>query len=94
MRLMLTFTIPVENGNRAFSDGSLGKAIEKLLEATKAEAAYFMLIEGKRGGMIFFEESDPAQIPRIVEPVFAALDAHIEIVPVVTAEELKRGLGG
>ena len=94
MRLMLTFAIPVEKGNAAYKDGSLGKAIEKLLADTKAEAAYFTLVDGERGGMIFFEESDPARIPQIVEPFFIALDAHIEIVPVINPEELKRGLGG
>jgi hypothetical protein len=94
MRLMLTFAIPVETGNTAYTDGSLGKTIEKLLEDTSAEAAYFTLVDGERGGMIFFEESDSARIPQIVEPVFTALGAHIEIVPVLNAEELKRGIGG
>lgn len=94
MRLMLKFAIPVERGNEAFADGSLGQAIEKLVADTKAEAAYFTTVDGERGGMIFFEADDSSVIPGIVEPVFAALDANIEIQPVLTAEELKRGLSG
>lgn len=92
MRLMLTFAIPAERGNEAFQDGSLGKAIEKLITDAKAEAAYFTAVDGQRGGMIFYEASDSSHIPILAEPLFAALDAEIEIIPVMNAEELKRGL--
>jgi hypothetical protein len=92
MRLMLKFTIPVERGNEAAADGSLGKAIEALLERTKPEAAYFSLDQGERGGVIFFEETDPANLTKINEPFFAAVDAAIDIVPVLTIEDLRRGL--
>jgi hypothetical protein len=92
MRLMLKFSIPVERGNAAAKDGTLGRAIENLLKATKADAAYFTLIGGKRGGMVFFQDDDATRLPQINEPMFAALDAAIEIVPVMTPDELKRGL--
>ncbi len=92
MRLMLKFAIPAERGNAAAKDGTLGQAIDNLVKATKADAAYFTLVNGKRGGMIFFEEDDSTRMPQINEPMFAALDAAIEIVPVMTHEELKRGL--
>jgi hypothetical protein len=94
MRLMLTFTIPVERGNAAAQDGTLGKAIEDLIKTTNAEAAYFTLIDGQRGGAIVFDATDPAILPRIVEPMFAALDAAIEAVPVLSLDDLKRGLAG
>jgi len=94
MRLMLKFTIAVERGNEAVADGSIGKAIEKLVADTGAEAAYFTMIDGERGGYVFFEEDDQANLTKINEPMFAALDAHIEIVPVQTLDDLKRGLSG
>lgn len=94
MRLMLKFSIPVEKGNKAFADGSLGKAIEKLIADSNAEAAYLTAVDGQRGGMIFYEASDSSHIPKLAEPLFAALDASIEIIPVMNADELKRGLGG
>ena len=92
MRLMLKFSIPVERGNAAVKDGTLGQAIENLIKATKADASYFTMIDGKRGGVVFFEENDTTRLPQINEPMFAALDAAIEIVPVLTLDELKRGL--
>lgn len=92
MRLMLKFTIPVERGNEAVSDGTIGQAIESLVKETNAEAAYFTLIDGERAGMIFFEEADQAKLTRINEAMFAALDAAIDIVPVLNLDDLKRGL--
>ena len=92
MRMMLTFRIPVEKGNEAEADGSMRKAIEKLVADTNAEAAYFTMIDGLRGGIIIFEETDQANLTRHNEPMFAALNAAIDIVPVLTLEDLKRGL--
>jgi len=92
MRLMLQFTIPVDRGNVAAADGSIAKAIEALVEATNAEAAYFTTINGQRAGLIFFEETDQARLPELNEPMFAALNASITIMPVLNLDDLKRGL--
>ena len=92
MRLMLKFTIPVEKGNQAERDGTLGKAIQALVDSVNAEASYFALEDGKRMGIVIFEETDQARMPVINEPLFAALNAAIEIQPVLTAQDLQRGL--
>ena len=92
MRFMLKFTIPVERGNAAAKDGTIEKAIDALIANTKAEAAYFMVSDGKRAGLVFFEESDPKRLAEINEPFFAAVDASIDIVPVLSHAELDRGL--
>lgn len=94
MKMMLTFSIPVETGNKAVADGTIEPAIKKLVRDTNAEAAYFMTIDGERGGVLFFDLDDGARVPQILEPFFAALDASIELTPVLTAGELIRGLGG
>ncbi|MEX3009050.1 DUF3303 family protein [Hoeflea sp. TYP-13] len=93
MRLMFKFTIPVERGNQAAKDGTLGKAIQTLVETVNAEASYFALEDGKRMGIVIFEETDQARMAAINEPFFASVDASIEIQPVLTAEDLQRGLG-
>ena len=92
MRLMLKFSIPVDKGNQAAKDGTLSAAIDALIEQTNPEAAYFTLDGGERAGMIVFEAEDQARLPEINEPFFAALDAAIEIVPVLTLDDLRRGL--
>ena len=92
MRLMLKFSIPVARGNEAAKDGSLGRAIEALIEQVQPEAAYFMVDQGKRTGLIFFNETDQASLPKINEPMFAALEAEIDILPALTLDDLQKGL--
>ena len=94
MRLMLKFSIPVEKGNAAAKDGTLGAAIDKLIEQVQPEAAYFTVDQGLRTGLIFFNETDQARLTQINEPLFAQLDAAIDILPVLSLEDLRRGLGG
>jgi len=92
MRMMLKFTLPVESSNAKITDGSLGQTMESILSKLKPEAAYFTPLEGKRGGMIFFDMTDPSQIVESVEPFFLSLNATTELVPVMNAEDLRRGL--
>jgi hypothetical protein len=94
MRLMLKFTIPVARGNEAARDGTIGPAIEELIKQANAEAAYFYMEDGKRAGMIIFEATDQAQMTKLNEPLMAALDAAIVETPVLTLDDLKKGLPG
>jgi len=92
MRVMLKFTLPVEKGNQAIKDGSLGKTLESIMNKLKPEAAYFAPLDGKRSGMMFFDLTEPSQIVEIVEPLFLNLNAATEIVPVMNADDLRKGL--
>jgi hypothetical protein len=92
MRMMLKFTFPAEKGNQAFNDGSLGRGMETILGKLKPEAAYFAPLEGKRGGMMYFDMADPSQLVEVVEPFFQNFNATVEVVPVMTAEDLRKGL--
>jgi hypothetical protein len=93
MRMMLKFTLPVEKGNQAIKDGSLGKTLETLMNELKPEAAYFSPLEGKRAGMIFFDMADPSKIVEVVEPLFLNLNAATELTPVMNGDDLRKGLG-
>lgn len=92
MRVMLQFTIPVEKGNEAVADGSISQAIKDLVDQVQAESAYFYLRDGKRCGMVVFEETDVARVPAITEPLFAMLNAEIDIQPVLILEDLLKNL--
>jgi len=92
MRMMLKFTLPVEKGNQAFKEGSLGKTLESIMNKLKPEAAYFGPSDGKRSGMVFFDLADPFQIVEVVEPLFSNLNAAVEIVPVMNADDLRKGI--
>jgi len=92
MRMMLRWTVPVERGNEAIKDGSLAQTMESLLEELQPEAAYFWPENGERAGMMVFDMADPTQIPQIAEPLFMNLDAAVEFVPVMNADDLKQAL--
>lgn len=92
MRMMLTFKVPVEKGNEAFKDGTLASTIQSLIQKLEPEAAYFGPSEGERSGFLVFDMKDSSQIPVIAEPLFSNLLAEVEFVPVMNADDLKKGL--
>jgi hypothetical protein len=92
MRVLLRVQMEVEAGNRAIKDGSLGQILEKTMARVKPEAVYFTAINGKRTGLIFFDLEKPSDIPAISEPFFMGLNAQIDIIPVMTAEDVQAGL--
>ncbi len=58
----------------------------------KPEAAYFFPMNGKRGGFVVFDMTDPSQIPVITEALFQELEAEVELYPVMNQEDLTKGL--
>ena len=63
-----------------------------MMEQLKPEAAYFIADEGLRSALIFFDMKEPADIPVIAEPLFAGMNAKVDLVPAMNAEDLKKGL--
>ena len=92
MRLMLKVTIPVEAGNKAIKDGTLSRTMQSTLEQLKPEAAYFLAEDGKRTALFFFNMQEASQIPAIAEPLFMGMNASLTMLPVMNAEDLKKGL--
>ncbi len=88
MRFMLTFRVPMDEGNTGIIDGSLGQTLEAIIDELKPEAAYFGPIDGARGGHLVVNFDDPSQLPAFAEPLFLGLGATIQIYPVFTPEEL------
>ena len=92
MRTMIRITVPVDAGNRSIQDGSLPKTIAETIERLKPEAAYFFTDRGVRTGIMIVDFKDVSDIPVIAEPLFMGFNAAVEFIPVMNAEELKRGL--
>ncbi len=94
MRMMMKVQLPTVDGNRAIKDGSLPEIIRKTLEASKAEAAYFTTMDGLRTMIAVFDLKVTPDIVRIAEPLFMGVNATVEFLPCMNAEELKSGLSG
>jgi hypothetical protein len=92
MRMMLQIVIPTETGNQAIKDGSLRRILETAMSKLKPEAAYFLPEHGLRSAMMIFDMKDASEIPVIVEPLFAGLNARVQLQPVMNADDLKKGL--
>ena len=94
MRVMIKFALPVDAGNIAVRTGKLEKVMHQIVEDIKPEAAYFFPTGGERGGFFVVEMQDSSQIADIAERFFIGLNAKIEMVPVMSAADLEKGLSG
>ena len=88
MRMLMKVSMPVEAGNRAMADGTLGKTIQSILDEQKPEAAYFVADNGMRTAFLILDLKSTADIPGIAEPWFLAFNASIEATPAMTAQDL------
>jgi len=90
MRFLIKVSIPVEAGNKAIRDGTLGATIGRILSELKPEAAYFTTDGGKRTGFIVADIKDPHQMVSVAEPWFLAFNAGVEYYPAMAPEDLQK----
>ncbi len=92
MRVIARISMPVESGNRAIRDGTLGTVIQRAAERWKPEAMYFTTFDGRRTALMVFNLPDASDIPPFAEPFFMELNADVQIAPVMNGEDLQKGL--
>ena len=91
MRMLLRVSIPIETGNAAAKNGTLGSTVEKLLADLKPEAAYFFVDDnGNRSGSIVFDMKESSDMPAIAEPWFHAFGAKVSFRPVMNPQDLAK----
>jgi hypothetical protein len=93
MRTMLKVVMQPEAASRAVRDGVLPELFQSTVNRLHPEAAYFGLENGNRTAYLIFDFDDQTQMPAIAEPLFNALNAQISLSPVMSWEELQKGLG-
>jgi hypothetical protein len=92
MRFLIRARTPTDSGNKVVQDPNFLTKLEEYMNKVKPEAAYFMPIEGHRAGAFIVNVESNEQIPAIVEPLFQWWGANVDVVPVMTFDELKKGL--
>jgi len=88
MRFLMKVSIPVEAGNEAAKNGF--KAIQTIVQQQKPEAAYFLAENGMRTALLIVNMQDASEIPSLAEPWFLALNAEIEVKPVMVPADLQK----
>ena len=88
MRFLMRISFPVEAGNAAAKKDGF-KVVDTILGQQRPEAAYFVAIGGRRTCIMIIDIASAADIPRIAEPWFLALNASIEAMPAMVAGDLR-----
>lgn len=94
MRVMIKFAIPIAASNDAIRTGKVQKVFQQIAEDLEPEAAYFYPEGGERAGHFVVDMHESAQVAEIAERFFFGLNARIEMVPVMAADDLKKALSG
>ena len=92
MRFMLIVHMGTEQANVTIREGRIGDLIQRTMEHLQPEAAYFGPADGGRTAFLVINLDDPSRIPAISEPFFQELGARVDFIPVMTAEEVARGV--
>jgi len=94
VRTMISFSIPIDEGNEAIRSGSMGSILQGYLDQVKPEAAYFTTDDnGRRSGFFVVDMKEPADMVRLAEPLFLNLNAQVTFRPVMTPADVMAGAG-
>ena len=91
MRFVVRAMFPPEVGNKMVKDPSFLSNMENYIKANKAEAAYFMELNGERTAVFVLDMPSVDMIPVVAEPLFM-LGAKVELHPAMNIEDLKKGI--
>ncbi|MFT5041126.1 MAG: hypothetical protein ACI8TX_002098 [Hyphomicrobiaceae bacterium] len=90
MLIMLEARFPVDCANELAASGKLGKTIQAILDEQKPESVYFLDRDGDRTAILVVDVKNAAGLPALAEPWMQALEASIEMHPVMTAADLAK----
>lgn len=90
MRMLMKVSLPIEPFNTAVKDGTAGMKMQQIMGEIKPEAAYFVEMNGRRGGFFIVNLEDPSKVPMLAEPWFLLFNAEVEFHVVMSPEDLGR----
>ena len=90
MRCLLKVELCTDTANTAIRDGSLGKTIRSILDDRSRKRRIFWQQMENGQPTFFLDIQNASQIPALAEPWFLAFNASVEIVPVMTIDDLTK----
>src|SRR5687767_14332481 len=90
MRILLNVKIPHEPFNSLVRNAKAGELLGRILDEQQPGAVYFAEQNGRRGGSLIVELSDPSKIPALAEVWFLSLNADCEFRVVMNPGDLHR----
>lgn len=92
MKFLLQANIPTESGNLMIQDPNLLSKLERYTKKVKAESTYFFEAHGNRVASFIVDIQSEDQIPFFLEPLYSGMGAHVELHPIMSLEDLKKGI--
>ncbi|HLI52547.1 MAG TPA: hypothetical protein VKU87_12185 [Thermomicrobiaceae bacterium] len=93
MKFLVKATIPVETGNRLVAQPEeFFGLIQQILADVRPEAFYFALADGQRNNYFIVDVQDGSELPRIAEPFWQAMNAHVEAIPVMDQADIEKSM--
>ena len=92
MRFLIQARIPTEDGNKMIQDPNFLRKLETYINKVKAEATYFFEANGNRVAAFIVDIQSADQIPVLAEPLFSGMGAHVEFHPVMSLDDLNKGI--
>lgn len=90
MRFLVKARIPVEAGNAFIRDAKFKKRMDEILGDIKPETAYFLAECGQRNMYLIVNLDGAHQIPAVAEPLWLALKADVDFVPIMDAADMAK----
>jgi len=81
-----------DSANAAVVDGTLARVFQRFTERFHPEAAYFTTEAGERAVFLIFDLKSEADMVAAAEPFWNELHAKVDWSPVMTAEDVQKGL--
>lgn len=92
MRMLLKVSPGGDAANSAVVDGTLERVLNQFTERFHPEAAYFTTEAGDRMFLLFFDLKAESDMVLAAEPFWNELHAKVDWAPVMTGEDVQKGL--
>jgi len=86
VHFIIRATIPNSAGNKLVK-GDMQATFDKIMADVKPEHVFFSVDRGQRTVYMVVNLQNSADMVRVAEPLWLALEAEVECIPTMTAEE-------